>query len=129
LLFKKLWPSNDLDRYLSPMAYYIRQTDKGRDYILHHAPVLILVHGPRRGQFHAANCNIAAANIMNDAHARGLGSCYIGFLLVALNFSKSLRKQIQLPKGRKAHACLVLGYPAYRHRYTASRKKPAIQWR
>jgi nitroreductase/NAD-dependent dihydropyrimidine dehydrogenase PreA subunit len=126
--FKTISPGNGLERYLEPMAYYIAETEKGRDYILHGAPVLILVHGPAKGAFHAENCNIAAANIMNDAHARGLGTCYIGFLCLALKFSRTLRRLVQIPKGRKVYACLVMGYPAYRHAYTASRKKPAIQW-
>ncbi|MBI5549989.1 MAG: nitroreductase family protein [Desulfobacterales bacterium] len=127
-LFKTVSPANSLERYLEPMGYYIAETDKGRDYVLHRAPVLILVHGPRKGAFHAENCNIAAANIMNYAHARGLGTCYIGFLCLALKFSRPLRRLVQTPKGRKVYACLVMGYPAYRHAFTASRKKPAIQW-
>ncbi len=127
-LFKTVSPANSLDRYLEPMGYYIAETEKGRDYVLHRAPVLILVHGPRKGAFHAENCNIAAANIMNYAHARGLGTCYIGFLCLALKFSRTLRRLVQTPKGRKVYACLVMGYPAYRYAFTASRKKPVIQW-
>lgn len=128
VLFKKISPTNDLERYLAPMPYYISQWDEGRDYVLHQAPVLVLVHGPRKGAFHSENCNIAAANIMNYAHAGGLGTCYIGFLCIALNFSRTLRSKVQLPEGRKAYACIVMGYPAYRHSYTASRKKPVIRW-
>ncbi|MDA8141117.1 MAG: nitroreductase family protein [Desulfobacteraceae bacterium] len=128
LLFKKLSPANDLERYLTVMEYYLDQTQKGRDYILHRAPLLILAHGPRKGSFHGENCNIAAANIMNYAHAMGLGTCYIGFLGIALKFSRPLRQLVQTPKGRKVYACLVMGYPAFRHRYTSSRKKPVIQW-
>lgn len=124
----KIAPGNSLERYLDPMPYYISQWDKGRDYVLHRAPVLILVHGPRRGPFHAENANIATANIMNHAHAAGLGTCYIGFLSLALKFSRRLRSKVQLPHGRKAYACLVMGYPAYRHLHTTSRKKPAIRW-
>jgi nitroreductase/NAD-dependent dihydropyrimidine dehydrogenase PreA subunit len=126
--FQWVSPGSGLERYLDPMDYYIAETHKGRDYILHGAPALVLVHGPAKGAFHIENCNIAAANIMNDAHARGLGTCYIGFLCLALKFSRKLRAQVQTPQGRKVYACLVMGYPAYRHAHTASRKKPSIQW-
>jgi nitroreductase len=127
-LLNKVSPDNSLARYLTPMEYYIAQTEKGRDYILHGAPVLILLHGPAHGAFHAENCNIAATNIMNYAHARGLGTCYIGFLCLALKFSRRLRGLVQTPKGRQVYACLVMGYPAYRHAFTASRKPPSVQW-
>ena len=110
------------------MDYYIQEADKGRDYILHNAPVLILVHRPRKENFINENCNIAAANIMNFAHSSGLGTCYIGFLTLAMKFSAEIRNKARIPKNQKVYAALILGYPAYRHPYTASRKQPAIQW-
>jgi nitroreductase/NAD-dependent dihydropyrimidine dehydrogenase PreA subunit len=126
-LLKFLSPEG-ISRYLDPMDYYIRQWEQGRDYILHKAPVLILVHGPRGVSFISENCNIAATNLMNGAHASGLGSCYIGFLVLALKLSGSLRKTVQVPRGRRVYAALVLGHPAYHHPFTASRKKPVISW-
>ncbi|MCX5880624.1 MAG: nitroreductase family protein, partial [Deltaproteobacteria bacterium] len=74
------------------------------------------------------NCNIAAANIMNFAHSSGLGTCYIGFLTLALKFSSALRNKARIPKDQKVCAALILGYPAYGHTFSASRKQPAIQW-
>jgi len=126
-ILKTLSPEN-VTRYLDPMDYYIQEAGKGRDYILHDAPVLILVHGPRKENFINENCNIAAANIMNFAHSSGLGTCYIGFLTLALKFSAALRNKARIPKNQKVYAALILGYPAYSHPYTASRKQPAIQW-
>jgi nitroreductase/NAD-dependent dihydropyrimidine dehydrogenase PreA subunit len=126
-ILKTLSPEN-VTRYLDPMDYYIQEAGKGRDYILHDAPVLILVHGPRKENFINENCNIAAANIMNFAHSSGLGTCYIGFLTLALKFSAALRNKARIPKYQKVYAALVLGYPAYRHPFTTSRKQPAIQW-
>lgn len=124
---KRLYPDG-ISRYLDPMDYYIAEADKGRDYILHGAPMLILVHGPKKGSFVNENCNIATANIMNYAHSLGLGTCYIGFLTLALSYSKSLRQVVSVPKDRKVYACLTLGYPALKHAFTASRKAPQVQW-
>jgi nitroreductase/NAD-dependent dihydropyrimidine dehydrogenase PreA subunit len=117
-----------VDRYLDPMDFYISEADRGRDYILHKAPVLILVHGPRKEAFMNENCNIAAANIMNGAHAAGLGTCYIGFLTLAMKFSSKMRNQAEIPRGHGVFAALILGYPAYGHPFTVSRKKPQIHW-
>ncbi len=115
-------------RYVDPMPYYIEETKKGRDFILHNAPALILVHGPKKGSFSSINCNIAATNIMNYAYSLRLGTCYIGFLNLSLKYNKKLRSIIQLPKNRVVYACLIIGYPSYRYTNTVSRKEPEISW-
>jgi nitroreductase/NAD-dependent dihydropyrimidine dehydrogenase PreA subunit len=126
-ILKTLSPEN-VARYLDPMDYYIRESDNGRDYILHGAPVLILVHGLRKENFINENCNIATANIMNFAHSSGLGTCYIGFLTLAMKYAAALRNKARIPKSHRVYAALVLGYPSYGHPYTVSRKEPAIRW-
>ena len=116
------------NRYLSLMDYTVDQTKKGRDFFLHDAPVFILIHGPEKSGFARENCAIASMNIMNYAHSLGLGSCYIGLFIKALGWSRALKKKVPLPSGRKIYSSLVLGYPAYPHRFTVSRKKPPILW-
>ncbi|MBC2715468.1 MAG: 4Fe-4S binding protein [Desulfobacteraceae bacterium] len=117
-----------LQKYIEPMAYYIELNETGRDLILHNAPVLVLLHGPSMSFFGADNCNIAAANMTNYAHCLGIGSCYIGFVTLLTRFNKKLCRLINLPKGRKVYASLVLGYPALKHPNTVSRKNPNISW-
>jgi nitroreductase/NAD-dependent dihydropyrimidine dehydrogenase PreA subunit len=116
------------NRYVRRMDYARELAAGGRDIILHNAPVLLLVHGPAKGPFVCDNCSIAAANIINYAHALGLGTCFIGFMTLALRFSKSLRGKMNVPKNRKVYASLVMGYPAYVHASTASRKKGDVTW-
>ncbi|MFP4040584.1 MAG: nitroreductase family protein [Desulfosudaceae bacterium] len=117
-----------LDRYLGAMEYYMAESAAGRDFILHNAPVLILLTAPKRASFKDDNCNIAATNITNYAHALGLGTCYIGFLKLALGRSRKLRRWLGIPANRRVQACLVLGYPAYNYSFTVSRKNPEITW-
>jgi len=114
------------NRYVRRMDYARELAADGRDIILHNAPVLLLVHGPAKGAFVCDNCSIAAANIINYAHA--LGTCFIGFMTLALRFSKSLRGKMNVPNSRKVYASLVMGYPAYVHASTASRKKGDVTW-
>ena len=126
--FKNTGFVRTLDRYLASMDHYIAENARGRDFILHNAPVLILISTPRGAAFGADNCNIAATNIINYAHARGLGSCYIGFLVLMLKRSRKLRRLLAVPRDRSVHVGLVLGYPAYRHTNTAFRKTPPVKW-
>jgi nitroreductase len=116
------------NRYMQRMDYARELTADGRDIILHNAPALLLIHGPAKGVFICDNCSIAAANIINYANALGLGTCFIGFMTLALRFSKSLRRKMNVPKNRKVYASLVMGYPAYVHARTASRKKGDVTW-
>jgi nitroreductase len=120
----------DKNRYLKVMDFVMEETRSGgRDFLLHNAPVLLVLHAPPKASFAADNCAIAATNIMNYAHTLGLGSCYIGLLTLALAFSKKLRRSLGVPDSRKVFACLVLGHPAYGHAKTVSRKTPDITWR
>lgn len=132
LFFKglKISPAMDavIQKYIDPMAYYIELKESGRDLILHHAPVLTLLHGPSLSFFGADNCNIAASSMINYAHSLGLGTCFIGFVTLVSRFNKKLRRLIRLPKSRTVYASLVIGYPAFRHPNTVSRKAPEIQW-
>ena len=115
-------------RYLNLMEYVIELTESGRDMFLHNAPVLILLHAPARAGFAEANCNLAAMNLMNYAWSRGLGTCYIGFMVIAIRLLRSIKKQLNVPSGRKVFAALVMGYPDIRHPRTVSRKQPDITW-
>ncbi|UCD83817.1 MAG: nitroreductase family protein [Deltaproteobacteria bacterium] len=120
--------ARSLSRYLKVMDYYKEKAKEGRDYILHNAPVLILLHAPARSNFSCDNCNIAATNITNYSHALGLGTCYIGFLTMSLRLDRTLRRWVDVPKGRRVFASLVLGYPAYSYTFTGSRKEPKVRW-
>src|SRR4030042_1032756 len=111
------------NRYIKSMDYAQKQNrDAGRDLILHSAPVLILIHAPKKTRFGCDNCNIAATTIINHAHSLGLGTCFIGFLTVSLRYSKKLRGRLGIPDDRKGTPCLALGYPSYQHAGTVSRK-------
>ncbi len=117
------------NRYIRRLEYIREEYAKSaRDYILYNAPVLILMHTPEKANFGCDNCNIAATTIINHAHSLGLGTCFIGFMTLALRLSKKMRKLAGVPKGVKVHASLVLGYPAYGFTTTVSRKEPDVKW-
>jgi nitroreductase len=127
-VFKDTGVARTVNRYLRAMEYYQVQSRAGRDYILHNAPTLILISTPKGAAFGPDNCNIAGTNLMNYAHSLGLGTCYIGFLVLMLKRSRRLRRLLHIPSDRRVHVCLVMGYPAYMHSFTAFRKNPAVEW-
>jgi len=117
-----------MTRYMGILDYYKGQAEAGRDYILHNAPALMLLHAPSRSNFACDNCNIAACNITNYAHTLGLGTCYIGLISLALRYDRTLRRWLDIPKGWRVFASLVMGYPAYSYTHTVSRKQPVVKW-
>ena len=116
-------------KYLDAMEFYKCEAEKGRDLIFHNAPTLVLFLCPEKVSFAEANCNIAAANFMNYAFSMGLGTCYIGFLVLALKMDLKIKRWIGLPSGKKVFASVVLGYPEIKHQYYASRKPARIIWK
>lgn len=117
------------NRYLKVMDYAQEQNARtGRDFVLYNAPVLILIHAPKRQPFASDNCNIAATTMINYAHTLGLGTCFTGILTLALRFNGRLRKKLGVPKNGRVYAALVMGYPQYRYTNTVSRKIPEVKW-
>ncbi|MEW5734528.1 MAG: nitroreductase family protein [Thermodesulfobacteriota bacterium] len=121
-------PGRVLGKYLKTMDFYMGEARKGRDFILHNAPVLVLVAAPARAPFACDNCNIAAAVATHYAHTLGLGTCYIGFVTLAMKLLPGLRELCRVPKGKKVFASFVLGHPAYAHAFTTSRKPASVTW-
>ena len=54
---------------------------------------------------------LAAQNMEFAAEANGLGVLYSGYFTMAANASRKIKKALHIPKGKKAAATLVLGYP------------------
>jgi nitroreductase len=117
------------NRYLRVMNYVQEQNaQNGRDFILHNAPILILIHAPKNKPFACDDCNIAATTIINYAHTLGLGTCFLGLMTIVLKLRGKIRKEFHVPEGRRVYAVLAMGYPAYRFMNTVSRKKPEVKW-
>jgi nitroreductase len=89
-------------------------------------PALILICG-RRGSSEAAfDCCRAGQNLMLAAHARGLGSCWVGAPLPWLT-SPGIADELGVPGDFDPIVALVLGYPAERPAGNP-RGRPVIHW-
>ena len=92
--------------------------------IFYDASTLILVCGLRDAPFIAADCWLAAENIVLAAHAAGLGSCIIGSAVAALE-DEDLRRDLQIPPECVVVAPIVVGVPA-QHAPPSPRKEPRV---
>lgn len=100
-LFRKLKPWADL---FSPLAKNNRIDEH---FFFFGAPAVIVVLAKDK-----TNGLLAAQNMEFVAEANGLGVLFSGYFTMAVNASRSLRKALRVPKGKRAAMTLVLGYPA-----------------
>ena len=90
------------------------------------APTFVLVFGTDPGQWANSVCDgtLVLGNMMNAAHAIGLGSCWINREreMFATPEGKALMKELGLPEGLIGIGALALGYPAAPPRPAKPRK-------
>ncbi len=106
--------------------------EKGIDSIFRGAPHLIVLYGegtyaslrPAGYQF-----PIRLSYLELAAATYGLGACWIGFLVLAVQFWPPTSEALQLPKGNLAYDAIVIGYPKNRFQRIPSRNEPLITWR
>ncbi len=95
--------------------------------IFHGAGTLIVICGPERSLFVAADCWLAAENLMLAAFALGLGCCVIGSAIAALN-TPQLREILKIPAGVQAMAPIVVGQPAKQASPTPRKAPTVLAW-
>jgi len=91
--------------------------------IFYDAGTLVVIGANPTGEFIAADCWLAAENLMLAACAEGLGSCCIGFALKALN-EPDTKAELGIPEDIHAFAAIIVGVPT--QDVPATPRKPAI---
>lgn len=94
--------------------------------VFHQAPVLILISGRADYALALEECTRAAQILAITAHARGLGSCWVGAPNLWLDDPET-QAELGIPEGFKPFAAITLGYAA-REPEPPVRFKPRIHW-
>jgi nitroreductase len=95
--------------------------------IFYDASTLIVICGEPIGPFVAADCWLAAENLMLAAHAMGLGTCVIGSALLALN-DPAVKSELGIPDSHSAMAALIAGVPSGATPLTTRKAPNVIGW-
>lgn len=103
--------------------------EKGQDQLLHHAPTLVLLHiKPAMAVTPEIDVGIISLQMILMAETQGLGSCYIQFLVWAIEESKDLREFLKLPKENRVLATFTVGYPDVEYLRLVARRPAAVTW-
>jgi nitroreductase len=92
--------------------------------IFYDAGTLVVIGAQAGGPFAAADCWLAAENLMLAAYSMGLGTCVIGSALAALNLVDT-KAELGIPPEFSAIAPIIVGVPRGETPLT-SRKEPRI---
>lgn len=96
----------------SPKAKHIIDLVSSADYnTFYNAGTLIIIYSKFHGNFVAADCWLAAENLMLTAYANGLGTCVIGFAVSALN-TPEWKTELGISTEMTAIVPIIVGWPA-----------------
>ncbi|MBP1640176.1 MAG: nitroreductase [Bacteroidetes bacterium] len=102
--------------------------ERGNDVICRHAPHLVIGYTEASYSAGSKDNAIAASHLELLLPAFGLGGCWAGYLMIALQFSPDLKKVIGLDDSYTVHSALMVGYPKYRYFKTPQRKEAQVKW-
>ncbi|MEI8196030.1 MAG: nitroreductase family protein [Phycisphaerae bacterium] len=111
------------------LARLVAAHDAGRDLILRSAPLLLIAHAPTASYNPTVDCTIALAHVDLLANTFGLGGCWAGLLMAAVNGHAPLRAALDLPAGHGAYGALMLGYPKLQFARIPPRRELRVSWR
>jgi nitroreductase len=100
--------------------------DKPEFHAFWNAPALIVVSARADDAESGWDCCRAAQNLMLSAHARGLGSCWVGAPMLWLTDAQ-VRAELGIPADFDPVAPILLGYPASPPP-PGPRERPRIIW-
>jgi len=92
--------------------------------IFYDAGTLIVICGRPLGPFVAADCWLAAENLMLAAYSMGLGTCVIGSAVSGLN-SQEMKAELGIPAEVSAVAPIIVGVPRG-EAFPTPRKEPQV---
>ncbi len=110
-------------------AAYIAMWDQGQDPILRSAPHLVVVHAPDDWSWSTVDSTIALTQFELAAVARGIGTCWAGFLMRAAVGHPPLREALGIPTGHSVTGALMYGLPRYRYHRIPPRQAARVTWR
>ena len=103
--------------------------EQGQDRLFFHAPVLMLAHAESWDTCSAFNCSVALYNCSLMAHTLGIGCCFNGYLVSAVNKDRDIKRWLGIPKDHRCYAAMTLGHQKVQYQRLGERRPPEVAWR
>ncbi len=98
------------------------------DNVFYDAGTLIVIYGKPLGPFVAADCWLAAENLMLAARAVGLGTCVIGLATAALN-TPEWKAELKASSDLTAYVPIIVGVPSGQEPPARRRPPEVLAWK
>lgn len=103
--------------------------DRGeRDLLFHGATAVIVVAADKSASCPSEDALLATGNMLLAAHAMGLGTCLVGFVIEAMRRDRSIVRMIGVPDHETPYAVIALGWPKETYQQVAGRKPVVIRY-
>lgn len=110
------------------LEHVILGYENGYDGILRGAPHVVISYASKFAPTGPIDCATAAAYLEVAANSMGLGTCWAGFFNIAATFWPPLKEELNIPKGHKNHASILLGVPKHQYKQIIKRTPGNISW-
>jgi nitroreductase/Pyruvate/2-oxoacid:ferredoxin oxidoreductase delta subunit len=101
-----------------------KKMKEGEDRLFYHAPVVIITHAESWDSLSSFNCSVALYQCSLMAQSLGLGCCFNGFLVSAVNHHRKIKGWLGIPADHACYAAMTLGYPDIRYQRPVHRDPP-----
>jgi nitroreductase/NAD-dependent dihydropyrimidine dehydrogenase PreA subunit len=102
--------------------------EAGKDIIMRNAPHLVIAHSPADDRMGDSSCRIAMSHFELLAPAFGVGTCWAGFLDIAVSSSARIADALELPEGHVSRCSMLVGHPEHKYRRVPLRAPSRISW-
>lgn len=118
-----------MQRYAVSWQFMARLNKEGTDRLFYHSPSLFLCHAdPAESPNPEIDAGLAAMQMALMAESLNLGSCYIGFLVLACTMSGELKDVLKIPQGDDVPVTFVCGYPDVIYERLVARNSARVTW-
>jgi nitroreductase/NAD-dependent dihydropyrimidine dehydrogenase PreA subunit len=101
---------------------------KGEDRIFRGAPAVIVSHAPQIGSLPLENCIIAMTYLDVVSASLGLGTCWVGYLMLAASQYAVIGDALEIPRDHRLFGAMVVGYPKYSYQRIPPRNQLNLTW-
>lgn len=131
---KKLVSEDPGNQDFAGLNLFIDAWDNGVDLVLRGAPHLVIAYAQQdkdnpMSQFVSVDGTIALTHLDLALPSFGLGSCWAGGLLMALNEWPPFAEELELPEGNTFIGAMMVGYPQYQYHNIPKRNEAIIDWK
>ena len=106
----------------------ITAVENGVNLICRNAPHVVVGYTAGSHTGGVRDSIIAASHLELLAPSFGLGTCWAGFLMTALQYSPELKKILGIDEASNIHAALMLGYPKFKYYRIPARDEADVKW-